>query len=156
MDVVFSITLYIITVHNFTEYIIQFNKCGKRTVITINKSRTNTPLSAVYCLHHRTLLSGFSFPPYYYFLCWRLMLRCNRGQRNKLSLLLPSCASHPFSNFVGLRVVAVSIIIWTCSTWWWKKAASIVMTKNRAQRGHATHPVVINHALSVPIIDPAH
>lgn len=76
------------------------------------------------------------------------MLRCNRGQRNKPGLLLPSCASHPFSNFVDSRVVAVSTIISTCSTWWWKKAVSIVVTKNRAQRGHATHPVVINHALN--------
>jgi len=40
-----------------------------------------------------------------------------QSRRNKLGPLLPSCASHPFSNFVDSRVVAVSIIISTCSTW---------------------------------------
>jgi len=39
-----------------------------------------------------------------------------QSRRNKPGLLLPSCASHPFSNFVDSRVVAVSIIISTC-TW---------------------------------------
>lgn len=71
--------------------------------------------------------------------------RCNRGRRNKPGLLLPFRASHPFSNFVDSRMVAVSIII--LQHVMMEKAASIVVTKNRA-RGRAIHPLVINHTLS--------